>query len=110
MPLRISLRPPLKSAVSTAKKGQIIFLVGTTFAWFTSKDEVTNRLSAHADYNVSIVEDFTPPEDWTPGQTVNKPVSAVNTGNVDAFVQRRLQKAGHAAHARGCRAIYFRFG
>lgn len=87
-----------------------VMVAGSTFAWFTSKDEVTNRLSAHADYNVSIVEDFTPPEDFTPGQTVNKPVSAVNTGNVDAFVQRRLQKAGHAAHARGCRAIYFRFG
>jgi predicted ribosomally synthesized peptide with SipW-like signal peptide len=60
---------------------------GSTFAWFTSKDEVTNRLSASADYNVAIAEDFTPPEQWTPGQEINKDVSAVNTGNVDAFVR-----------------------
>ena len=64
-----------------------VMVAGSTFAWFTSKDEVTNRLSAHADYNVSIVEDFTPPEQWTPGQEIRKNVSAVNTGNVDAFVR-----------------------
>lgn len=61
--------------------------VGSTFAWFTSKDEVTNRLTASANYGVSITETFTPPEDWVPGQTINKDVGAVNTGNVDAFVK-----------------------
>ena len=65
-------------------------VAGSTFAWFSSKDEVTNRLTASADYNVSIVEDFQPPKDWIPGQTVNKDVSAVNTGNVDAFVRMWL--------------------
>jgi predicted ribosomally synthesized peptide with SipW-like signal peptide len=65
-------------------------MAGSTFAWFTSKDEVTNRLSASADYNVAIAEDFTPPEQWTPGQEINKDVSAVNTGNVDAFVRLGL--------------------
>ncbi len=64
-----------------------VTVAGSTFAWFTSKDEVTNRLSAKADYNVAIAEDFTPPEDWTPGQEINKDVSAVNTGSVDAFVR-----------------------
>ncbi len=62
-------------------------VAGSTFAWFTSQDEVTNRLTASADYGVSIVEDFTPPENMTPGQTVNKDVSVVNTGNIDAFVR-----------------------
>ena len=68
-----------------------VMIGGSTFAWFTSKDEVTNRLSASADYNVSIAEDFTPPEDWVPGQTINKDVSIVNTGNVDAFVRTWLE-------------------
>lgn len=65
-------------------------VAGSTFAWFSSKDEVTNRLTASADYNVSIVEDFQPPKEWIPGQTVNKDVAAVNTGNVDAFVRMWL--------------------
>ena len=63
-----------------------VMIGGSTFAWFTSKDEVTNRLSANAKYDVSIAEDFQPPENWVPGQQINKDVSAVNTGNVDAFV------------------------
>ena len=66
-------------------------VAGSTFAWFTSKDEVTNRLSASAKYDVSIAEDFQPPEEWVPGQTINKDVSAVNTGNVDAFVRMWLE-------------------
>ena len=67
-----------------------VMIAGSTFAWFSSKDEVTNRLSASAAYDVSIAEDFQPPEDWIPGQTINKDVSAVNTGNVDAFVRMWL--------------------
>lgn len=71
----------------------VAIVAGSTFAWFSSKDEVTNRLTASADYNVSIVEDFQPPADWLPGQTINKDVSAVNTGNVDAFVRMWLDGA-----------------
>lgn len=44
-------------------------------------------MTATADYGVTLVEDFKPPEDMTPGQKVNKDVSAVNTGSVDAFVR-----------------------
>ena len=66
-------------------------VAGSTFAWFSSKDEVTNRLSATADYGVSITEDFTPPKDWLPGQEINKDVSVVNTGNVHAFVRTWLE-------------------
>ena len=65
-------------------------VAGSTFAWFASKDEVTNRLTASANYNVAIVEDFQAPADWIPGQTINKDVSAVNAGNVDAFVRMWL--------------------
>lgn len=67
-----------------------VTVAGSTFAWFTSKDEVTNRLSASANYGVSITEDFTPPEEWTPGQTIKKEAGAINTGNVDAFVRMWL--------------------
>ena len=67
-----------------------LIIAGSSFAWFTSKDEVNNRLSANADYGVSIVESFAPPENWVPGQEVNKDVYAVNTGNVAAFVEETV--------------------
>ena len=47
-------------------------------------------MSANAGYDVSIVESFAPPENWLPGQKVNKDVYAVNTGNVDAFVEETV--------------------
>lgn len=68
-----------------------LIIAGSSFAWFTSKDEVTNRLSASSNYGVAFAEDFTPPENWLPGQEVNKDVGVVNTGNVDAYVRAWLE-------------------
>ena len=65
-------------------------IAGSTFAWFSSSDEVTNRLTANADYGVSIVESFAPPANWLPGQAVNKDVYATNTGNIGAFVEEDI--------------------
>lgn len=64
-----------------------VTVAGATFAWFTSQDQVTNRLTAEADYDVTITENFTPPQDWTPGQEISKEVSAVNTGNIDSLAK-----------------------
>jgi predicted ribosomally synthesized peptide with SipW-like signal peptide len=70
-----------------------IIVAGGTFAWFTSKDEVTNKLSASNKYDVTITETFTPPSQWVPGEDVTKEVGVVNTGNVDAFVKLQLKNA-----------------
>ncbi len=70
-----------------------VTVAGSTFAWFTSKDEVTNRLSASASYGVSITEDFTPPSNWVPGQEVKKEVSVINTGNLPAYAKLELKGA-----------------
>lgn len=70
-----------------------VIVSGSTFAWQTSEDSVTNRLTSDADYGVSITETFTPPADWLPGQEINKDVGAVNTGNISAFVKLTLSNA-----------------
>ncbi|WP_026052877.1 BsaA family SipW-dependent biofilm matrix protein [Ruminococcus flavefaciens] len=70
-----------------------VIAAGSTFAWFTSSDEVTNRLTASADYGVSISESFTPPTEWLPGQEIKKEVAAVNTGNIAAYVRLDLKHA-----------------
>jgi len=67
-----------------------LIIAGSSFAWFTSSDEVTNRLSAQADYGVSIVESFAPTPEWLPGQEVNKDVYATNTGSVSALVKEEI--------------------
>lgn len=71
----------------------VFIVAGGTFAWFTSKDEVTNKLTASNNYGVSIVESFSAPDNWVPGQEVNKDVYAANTGNIDAFVKTSISSA-----------------
>lgn len=68
----------------------VVIVAGSTFAWFTSQDTVTNQLTASNNYGVSITETFTSTDSWAPGQEVNKDVSAINTGNIDAFVKLSL--------------------
>lgn len=70
-----------------------LITIGGSFAWYTSQDSVTNRLSAKGGYDVEIWEEFNPPEQWTPGTDVKKQVQALNTGNVDAFVKLDLTNA-----------------
>lgn len=63
---------------------------GSTFAWFTSEDTVTNKLSSKGGLKVLITEDFDRPDNWTPGVKVTKEVGAINAGNLDAFVRLSL--------------------
>lgn len=82
-----------KSVLVLAVILALVIAAGGTFAWFTSQDEVTNRLTASNNYGVSITETFTPPEQWIPGQEITKEVSVINTGNIDAFVKLELSNA-----------------
>ena len=63
---------------------------GSTFAWFTSTDLVTNKLSSTGGLKVVATESFDRPDNWTPGVTVKKEVGALNAGNIDAFVRLSL--------------------
>lgn len=78
-----------RTLITAVALGTLI-MAGSTFAWFTSSDEVTNKLSAEQTYNVSIVEDFKTPSSWAPGETVDKKVGIVNTGNINAFAKMSL--------------------
>jgi len=67
-----------------------LIIASSSFAWFTSSDEVTNRLSANADYDVRIVESFEPKRNWEPGETINKDVYATNTGSIAAYAKETI--------------------
>ena len=90
LPIFCSFSFTTSKAASGADFGVFSIFCCLTFAWFTSKDEVTNRLTANADYGVSIIENFAPPANWLPGQEVNKDVYAVNTGSIGAFVEEKI--------------------
>lgn len=70
-----------------------VIVAGSTFAWFTSQDDVTNRLTAKGNYGVAIAETFVPPTNLVPGQEVTKEVMATNTGNIPALVRLGLNNS-----------------
>jgi hypothetical protein len=76
-----------KRVLATSILLAALIVGGGTFAWITAKDQVTNKLSASNKYGVTITETFTPPNQWTPGQEVEKKVGVLNTGNIGAFVK-----------------------
>jgi predicted ribosomally synthesized peptide with SipW-like signal peptide len=82
-------------AVCAASALAVIMIVSATFAWFTAKDSVVNHLEAAriTDGSASIVEIFTPPTDWVPGQTVTKQVSVANNGTGDVLVRVSFEEA-----------------
>lgn len=59
-----------------------------TFAWFTSQDSAKNHFEGNiAGNDVEVVETFTPPVDWKPGQKVNKDVAIMNTGDYSSMIR-----------------------
>lgn len=68
----------------------LIGLVGGTFAFFTSTKTFDNVFKiSNGGYNVTIEEDFTPPDPWLPGQEVSKDVYVTNTGNVNIVARAK---------------------
>ena len=64
----------------------LVAAVGVTFAYYTSSDSFVNIFNA-GKYKVKVVEEFVSPDNWTPGETVPKTVTAKNEGSVDAAVR-----------------------
>lgn len=66
----------------------LIFLccVGGIFAYWTQELLVHNEFKT-ARYDTNIEEEFVPPDDWKPGQDINKDVWITNKGTVPAFVK-----------------------
>ena len=57
------------------------FLVGFTFAYYSSHDEI-NNLFRTKEYDSKTIEKFTSPSNWKPGDTTAKNLKVKNTGNV----------------------------
>ena len=64
----------------------LIAIVGTTFAYYTSNTTFENVFNA-GKYKVTLTEVFESPDNWVPGETIPKTVTAKNDGTVPAAVR-----------------------
>jgi alternate signal-mediated exported protein len=69
-----------------------IIVGGLTFAWYTSRDSVTNTFKTSGSLKTVVVENFTPPTNWQPGVTTDKVVQVTNTGTIDAYTRVKLDE------------------
>lgn len=74
-------------------------VVGGTFAWFTSKDTVTNQFATtgtdepgNPDAGIEIEEEFQKPENVLPGTETNKDVRVKSTAKYDQFIRVKFEK------------------
>lgn len=72
-------------------------VVGGTFAWFTSKDTVTNQFATtgtdepgNPDAGIDIWEKFKEPTNVVPGTTTDKLVQVKNTSTYDQFIRVKI--------------------
>ena len=59
----------------------LIGIVGGTYAYFTTTSKLTNEFTTGT-YSTSVTEEFTSPDNWTPGTTTTKKVNVKNNGSV----------------------------
>ena len=64
----------------------LVAVVGATFAYYTSNTTFENVFNA-GKYKVTLTEEFESPDNWVPGETIPKTVTAKNDGTVPAAVR-----------------------
>jgi predicted ribosomally synthesized peptide with SipW-like signal peptide len=64
----------------------LVVVVGATFAYFTSSATFNNQFNL-GNYSITTQEVFTSPDNWAPGDTTPKILTATNNGSIDAAVR-----------------------
>ena len=62
---------------------------GLTLAYFANSTSVDNLFTTQP-YGTTVIEEFTSPSNWLPGDTTYKVLTATNTGKVDQAVRIKL--------------------
>ena len=70
----------------------VLGVVGTTIAYFTSTNTFENVFGTKS-YSMEVNETFNAPNDWTPGTTTPKTITATNKGSVDAAVRVSMSES-----------------
>ena len=75
-----------KKTIITTLGLLLIVIVGATFAYYTSNTSFENVFNA-GKYKITLTEEFVSPDNWVPGETIPKTVTAKNEGTVPAAVR-----------------------
>lgn len=88
----------------------LLMVVAATFAWFSAQDTVENKFKTGGipDGSVKVWEIFEEPEEWKPGQEVNKDVAVANFGKEAIFVRASFSELIRKMEATGDQLTVYR--
>lgn len=66
----------------------LVVAIGGTIAYYTDAVTIPNIFGTKT-YTTQVTEVFEAPDNWQPGQTVNKDVTATNTGDIEVAVRAK---------------------
>ena len=69
----------------------IIGIVGLTAAYFSNSTSITNEFET-SEYGTDVIETFTSPTGWQPGDETPKVLTVKNTGEVDEAVRIKVEE------------------
>lgn len=69
----------------------LLTILGSAIAYFTTSSEMENYFKT-ALYQNEIVEQFTSPDNWTPGTTTDKTITVKNTGSINMAVRIKYEE------------------
>ena len=69
----------------------IIGIVGLTVAYFSNSTSITNEFET-SEYGTDVIETFTSPTGWQPGDETPKVLTLKNTGEVDEAVRVKVEE------------------
>lgn len=69
----------------------LLTVLGCTWAYYTNEAHMNNQLQTKT-YGSTITEEFTPRDDWQPGQKVNKIFAVKNTGEYPQVVRVKMEE------------------
>jgi len=78
-------------AGAVAAAAVVAIVLTGTFAYINNDQHKTNALTSGQAVSVTLNNDFKPPTNWTPGETVNNDISVTNLATSDAPVFVRIQ-------------------
>lgn len=69
----------------------LLTVLGCTWAYYTNEAHMNNQLQTKT-YGSTITEEFTPRDDWQPGQKVDKIFAVKNTGEYPQVVRVKMEE------------------
>lgn len=69
----------------------LLTVLGCTWAYYTNEAHMNNQLQTKT-YGSTITEEFTPRDDWQPGQKVDKIFTVKNTGEYPQVVRVKMKE------------------